>query len=233
MNQPVSPRSAGEDDVLAQFAKLQTATITDAFLRLGLSGWMNGVLPLAAGMRIVGRARTIAYGPIRGTGKPELSMYALIGRLTAGEVLVIASGATDDNLLGDNMGTFAKRTGISGIVTDSKTRDRVGLAELGLPLFSRGASARPPVHVEVEAYDIPIWCGGAQVRPGDIIVGDDDGVLVVPENRAADVLFQTDDLLAAEKDIRAAILDGASLVEIERAVARKKVVRQREPGKQP
>jgi 4-hydroxy-4-methyl-2-oxoglutarate aldolase len=218
-------KSQNRDDLVARFHDISTGLITDAFLRLGINGWMDTVLPLAPGSRLVGRARTIAYGPVRRSGKVKESMYFLISRVEPGEVLVIGSGGTHDNLLGDNMGTFAHRCGIAGIVTDSKTRDRNGLREIGMPIFSRGAAVRPPIEVEPRAYDVDVECGGAQVRPGDIIVGDDDGVVVVPAERVEEVLYQIADIIEIEKGIGLAIKSGASVADIERQVAKKKVVK--------
>jgi 4-hydroxy-4-methyl-2-oxoglutarate aldolase len=210
---------------IARFQTIPTGLITDAFLRLGLSGWMDGVLPLAPGSRVVGRARTIAYGPIRRAGKPTETMYALMSRMTAGDVMVMASGGTHDNLLGSNMGTFAQRCGLGGIVTDSRTRDRADLRTLGLPVFSRGAGVRPPIEVELSAWDVDVDCGGAQVRPGDIVVGDDDGVIVVPADRTEEVLYQIDDLIAAEEAIGRTIREGGSLRDIEAQLTRKRVLK--------
>ncbi len=224
LDQPALPNI---DDVLKQFLDVPTGVSTDAFLRLGINGWMDEVLPLAPGTRIVGRARTIAYGPVRRSGKLNESMYSLISRMSPGDVMVIGAGGTHDNLLGDNMGTFAHRCGLAGIVTDSKTRDRQGLRNLGMPVFSRGAAVRPPVEVELQAYDIVVDCGGAQVRPGDIIVGDDDGVVVVPAERAEEVLYQIADLEEAERRIKGAITGSGALKEIEQEVAKKKIVKSR------
>jgi regulator of RNase E activity RraA len=218
-------KSQSDDTILARFRDLQTGLVTDAFLRLGINGWMDEVLPLAPGSRIVARARTVAFGPVRRSGRLAASMYALISRIRPGEVMVIGSGQTHDNLLGDNMGTFAHRSGLAGIVTDSKTRDRNGLRELGMPVFSRGAGVRPPIEVELRDFDVVIDCGGAQVRPGDIIVGDDDGVVVVPAERAEEVLYQIDDIIEVEKSIGKTIKGGGTVADIERQVAKKKVVK--------
>ncbi|MDR3532370.1 MAG: RraA family protein [Rhodopila sp.] len=219
------PPPQGPDKILARFKDIATGLITDAFLRLNISGWMDEVLPLASGSHIVGRARTIAFGPVRRSGKLGESMYALISSIKPGEVMVIGSGGTHDNLLGENMGTFAHRCGLAGIVTDSRTRDRSGLRALGMPVFSRGAGVRPPTEVEPCARDVLVYCGGAQVRPGDIIIGDDDGVVVIPSERAEEVLFQIGDLIEAETGIGKAIKSGGTVQDIERQVARKKVVK--------
>ncbi|HSZ41252.1 MAG TPA: hypothetical protein VK817_14960 [Trebonia sp.] len=213
------------DGTLERFRDLQTGIVTDAFLRLGLSGWMDAVLPLVPGSRIVARARTLAWGPVRRAGRLEASMYSLMSRLSPGEVMVMGAGGTHDNLMGDNMATFAHRSGLAGIVTDSRTRDRSGMRALGLPVFSRGAAVKPPTEVEMREADVAITCGGAQVRPGDIIVADDDGVLVVPADQADDVLYQIEDLAEVEEAMGKAIKGGASVGEIEKIAARKKVLR--------
>jgi 4-hydroxy-4-methyl-2-oxoglutarate aldolase len=213
------------DGTLERFRDLQTGIVTDAFLRLGLSGWMDGVLPLVPGSRIVARARTLAWGPVRRAGRLEASMYSLMSRISPGEALVMGADGTHDNLMGDNMATFAHRTGLAGVVTDSRTRDRAGMRALGLPVFSRGAAVKPPTEVEMREVDVAVSCGGAQVRPGDIIVADDDGVLVVPADQADDVLYQIEDLAEVEAAMGKAIKGGASVEEIEKIAARKKVLR--------
>ncbi|MDR1710367.1 MAG: hypothetical protein LBR58_00660 [Propionibacteriaceae bacterium] len=213
------------DDLAARFAGIPTALVTDAFLRLGLAGWMDEVLPLARGMRVAGRARTLAYGPVGAAPKLTASTYQVISQIAPGEILVVGAGGTHDNLFGDNGIAFAQRQGLGGLVTDSKTRDREGMRELGFPVFSRGAATRPPVEVEPQAFDSPIECGGVPVSPGDIIVGDDDGIVVVPAARAADVLYQIEDLADLEDAVGEVIARGGSVVEIEAAVARKKLLR--------
>ncbi|MCA1216941.1 RraA family protein [Streptomyces sp. 8L] len=222
---PESTQEKIGDEILARFRDIPTSLVTDAFLRLGLSGWMDEILPLAAGSRVAGRARTLAFGPTRRSGKLDASMYELLSRIAGGEVLVMGAGGTHDNLLGDNMATFAHRSGVAGIVTDSKTRDRAGQRALGMPLFSRGAGVRPPIEVEPQAFDVAISCGGAQVRPGDIVLGDDDGVVVIPAERAADVLHEIEDIIEIEEAVGRLIANGGGVREIEQQVAKKKTPR--------
>jgi regulator of RNase E activity RraA len=214
-----------DDDLVARFKEVPTSLVTDAFLRLGISGWMDEVLPLSMGMRVFGRARTLDYGPIGQVPKLAASTYKVISWIDLGEVLVVGAGGTHDNLFGDNGISFALRSGLAGLVTDSKTRDRAGMQELGFPVFSRGAAARPPMEVEPHTFDQEIACGGVTVRPGDLIVGDDDGVVVIPAERAAEVLYQIEDIAGLEEAIGEVIAKGGSVAEIEAAVARKKVVR--------
>lgn len=213
------------DPVVERFAHIATGLVTDAFLRLGLTGWMEGVLPAAPGSHIAGRARTLAWGPVRKEGRLASSMYAIISRVAPGEVLVMGTGGTTDNLIGDNIATFAERSGLAGVVTDSRTRDRAGMRALGMPVFSRGAAVRPPTGVEPYDLDVVVACGGAQVRPGDVIVGDDDGVVVIPAERAEDVLYQIEEIVEIEKAIGETIAAGGDIAAIEAQVGRKKVVR--------
>ncbi|MEW2544444.1 RraA family protein [Streptomyces sp. NPDC047002] len=222
---PESMQEKIGDDVLARFRDVPTGLVTDAFLRLGLSGWMDEVLPLVAGSRVAARARTVAFGPTRRSGGLKESMYELLSRISEGEVLVMGAGGTHDNLLGDNMATFAHRSGAAGIVTDSKTRDRAGQRDLGMPLFSRGAGVRPPTEVEPQGFDVAITCGGAQVRPGDIVLGDDDGVVVIPAERAADVLHEIEEIVEIEETVGRLIANGSGVREIEHQVAKKKIPR--------
>lgn len=212
-------------DAAARFEGVPTGLVTDAFLRLGLGGWMDGVLPLSPGSRIVGRARTVAYGPVRRSGQPGVSMYALIARMQPGDVMVMGSGGTHDNLMGDHIGAFAKRCGLAGVVTDSKVRDSMGLRAIGLPVFCRGAAVRPPIEVELRGFDVDIDCGGAQVRPGDIIVADDDGVTVVPADRVDAVLYQAEDLREFEAGMDKAIGGGGTVADIEKLLIKKKTLK--------
>lgn len=217
--------SPSNDPIVERFAHVTTGLVTDAFLRLGLTGWMEDVLPVVPGSHIAARARTLAWGPARKEGTLASSMYAIISRIASGEVLVMGAGGTTDNLIGDNIATFAKRSGLAGVVTDSRTRDRAGMRALGMPVFSRGAGVRPPTEVEPYDLDVVVACGGAQVRPGDVIVADDDGVVVVPAERAEDVLYQIEEIVEIEKAVGETIAATGEVAAIEAQVARKKVVR--------
>jgi len=202
--------------------------ISDCMMRLGLAGWMDGVRPVQSGLRrAVGPARTLLFGPKRGEGQWTKSMYRTIASLTPGDVLVFATGGTVENLMGDNMATFAQMHGLAACVTDSTVRDSAGMGELEMPVYARGTAVRLPLNMEPVALDVPVFCGGAQVRPGDAVVGCEDGVLVLPESRIDDVLYQLDDVEICERDLGSAITRGASLEEIEAVLKRKKSLRSR------
>lgn len=211
---------------LDRLRSVEAGMISDCMMRLGLAGWMDGVRPVQAGLRrAVGPARTLLFGPKRGEGQWTRSMYRTIGSLSPGEVLVFATGGTSENLMGDNIATFAQLHGLAAVVTDSPVRDSAGMGELAMPVYARGLAVRLPLNMEPVALDVPVFCGGAQVRPGDAIIGCEDGVMVVPESRVNDVIYQLEDVEVCERDLANAIKSRASLEEIEAVLKRKKALR--------
>jgi regulator of RNase E activity RraA len=213
----------------AAFERLReagTGVISDAMMRLSLHGWMDGLYPVGGGARFaVGRARTLLFGPKRGEGAWPSTMYATIAALSAGEILVFGTGGTKENLIGDNMAGFASKRGLAAVVTDSPVRDSAGIAVLSMPVYSAGTAVRLPLNIEPVALDVPVTCAGAQVRPGDVVVAGEDGVLVIPAARLADVLYQVEDLITVEVALQKAIATDAPLATIEALVRRKKVAR--------
>jgi len=215
-----------EKSALDRLGNVDAGMISDCMMRLGLAGWMDGVRPIQSGhRRAAGRARTLLFGPKRGEGQWSRSMYRTIASLQPGEILVMASGGTLENLMGDNIAMHAELCGLAAVVTDSTVRDSAGIGELTMPVYARGAAVRLPVNMEPVALDVPVFCGGAQVRPGDAVVGCEDGVMVVPESRVMDVLYQLDDVETCERDLQTAIKARASLDDIEAVLKRKKALR--------
>lgn len=215
-----------EKSVLDRLRNVESGMVSDCMVRLGLAGWMDGVRPIQSGnRRAVGPARTLLFGPRRGEGQWSRSMYRTIASLQPGDVLVMASGGTLENLMGDNIATHAQLCGLAAVVTDSTVRDSAGMGELAMPVYARGAAVRLPLNMEPVALDVPVFCGGAQVRPGDVVIGSEDGVMVVPESRVTDVLYQLDDVEICERDLQQAIKARASLDDIEAVLKRKKALR--------
>ncbi len=165
---------------------------------------IDGVRPMHPGSKLVGTARTLRFVPgredlfaARGGGyNAQKRAFDSVGE---GEVIVIeARGETGSGTLGDILALRAQARGAAGIVTDGGVRDYDAVAEIGLPVFSRGA--HPAVlgrrHVPWDV-DVAIGCGGTTIEPGDIIVGDGDGVLVIPPALAEEV---ADAALAQEEE---------------------------------
>jgi len=156
---------------------------------------LDGVHPLTPGARFVGTARTLRFVPFRedlfaAHGGGYNAQKRAFDAVEAGEVLVIeARGETGSATLGDVLAIRAWARGAAAIVTDGGVRDSDAVAAVGIPVFA--AAAHPAVlghrHVPWDA-DLTIACGGAAVQPGDILVGDSDGVVVIPPALAEEVV---------------------------------------------
>ncbi len=175
---------------------------------------IDGVRPMHPGTKIVGTAKTLRFVPGRedlfqshgGGYNAQKRAFDTVGE---GEIIVIeARGETGSGTLGDVLALRALTRKAAGIVTDGGVRDHDAVAEIGIPVFSAGA--HPAVlgrkHVPWE-HDVTIGCGGTTVQPGDIIVGDGDGVIVLPPALAAEVadaaLAQEDEDAYVAEQVRA------------------------------
>jgi 5-oxopent-3-ene-1,2,5-tricarboxylate decarboxylase/2-hydroxyhepta-2,4-diene-1,7-dioate isomerase len=179
-------------------AKLQAAPVAGLSAQLrrkGLEGvFIDGVHALVAGQRFVGTARTLRFVPFRedlfaSHGVGYNAQKRTFDAVEEGEVLVIeARGERGSATLGDVLAIRAHARGAAAIVTDGGVRDTEAVAAVGIPVFSAGP--HPAVlgrkHVPWDA-DITVACGGATVQPGDVLVGDADGVIVIPPGIAEEV----------------------------------------------
>jgi 4-hydroxy-4-methyl-2-oxoglutarate aldolase len=195
------------------FKKLSAAAVSDALDRLGLHGACLGIAPLAVGNRMVGRAFTIKYIPV-GSVKGTVGDY--IDDVTPGDVIVLDnSGRLDCTVWGDILTAIAHKRGIAGTVIHGVCRDVARSFELRYPIFSRGRFMRTGKdRVQVEGMNVPVSLGDVQVRTGDILIGSDDGVVVVPQDREEEVLALAQSISQAEDKILSEALGGVRLDEV-------------------
>jgi 4-hydroxy-4-methyl-2-oxoglutarate aldolase len=216
------------EEAIKEFKEMPSGYVTDAMSRLGISGWSESVVPVSRTSRkIVGRAVTLKYGPKRGTGEKMPSQYQVI-RETAqsGDVLVVAGLGTLCWLLGENVCHTAQYRGLAGIVVDGSIRDFDEIAEMEMPVFARGAGIRPfMAQLDLIGVNVPVEFAGAQVRPGDVVVGDGDGLVIVPPDRVDEVLFQARDIAELEAAQEEAIRNQVPLEELNPILAKKKVLK--------
>jgi 4-hydroxy-4-methyl-2-oxoglutarate aldolase len=200
------------DANVARAARLDTATLSDALDRLGLAGQCRGLSPRDSGFRMAGRAFTILYGP---AGKPAGTVGDYIDDVPADAVVVLDNGGREDaTVWGDILTEIAHRRGLAGTVIDGVSRDTALCLELGYPVFSRRAWMRTGKdRVQVEAMQAPVNIGDARVCPGDILRGDADGVVVIPQAHEQAVLAAAEEIERAEDAIRQAVRDGKRLDE--------------------
>jgi 4-hydroxy-4-methyl-2-oxoglutarate aldolase len=197
-------------------ARLETATLSDALDRLGIPGQCRGLGPRDPSFRLAGRARTILYGP---AGKPAGTVGDYIDDVATGTVMVLDNGGREDvTVWGDILTEIAHRRGLAGTVIDGICRDVQLCRALGYPVFSRGHWMRTGKdRVQVEASDVPVAIGEVRVAPGDLLVGDADGVLVLPRLHEERILAVAEEIHATEEAIRAAVRGGQRLDEARKA----------------
>ena len=179
-----------EPRAIAVLSQVTTATLTTQLLKKGLRNvWLRGTRPIRSGQpRLVGRAFTLRFVPARedlatpaSWGSP-ISTRAAIEAMPEGCIAVVdAQGVQDAGIFGDILCARMARRRVAALVTDGVVRDLGGVLGTGLPVWCSGAAAPPSVAgLTFVAWQQPIGCGGVAVFPGDIIVADDDGAVLIP-----------------------------------------------------
>lgn len=170
--------------LLAQFQGVPTCFIADALA--GRGSLHHSVKPLDPSMRFCGAAVTAYCGPM-----DLLAAMAILDFVSPGDVVMIACGGNDNAaVIGDLWAFSAKRLGVAGIVCDGLVRDLAGLMAAEIPVFARGLCPNSGYRNGPGEINLGVVCGGVYVGPGDIVIGDRDGVVVVPLARAQSVLEQ-------------------------------------------
>lgn len=168
-------------DIVGQAAKYQAAILADV---AGRRGTMDRIAPLSPGMRLAGPAFTIEV-----RAGDNLMIHAAMAMAKPGDVLVIdGKGDTSCALMGALMVNACKVLGLGGIVMDGAVRDTDELRALGFPVFAAGANPNGPTKFIPGRINWPVSAGGLAVSPGDLVVGDADGVVVVEREKAASLL---------------------------------------------
>jgi 4-hydroxy-4-methyl-2-oxoglutarate aldolase len=141
----------------------------------------------------------------------HLPVLDALGAAAPGDVLVIATGSGAAAVFGELFATEARRRGLAGIVADGYCRDLRGLRAIGLPVYARGTTPRAGTTVSRAAHGATIACGGVEVVPGDIVFGDDDGLLIASADRIEAALETAEQIGRAERAILAAQARGEAL----------------------
>jgi regulator of RNase E activity RraA len=210
------------DETIEGLRKTSTATITGLLARRGLRhATIAGVRPIVKGTTMVGEAFTLRYIPAREdldwTGTLDNltdAQRVAIERVGAGQVLVMdARGDVSSGSLGAILTNRLKMRGAAGVVTDGAVRDFVEIGDSGLPAFCRAPhpGANKVIYHPTD-FQLPIGCGGVAVFPGDVLVGDDDGVVVVPRHLAAEIAKEGVENELKEEFIMGRIRAGNSII---------------------
>ena len=168
------------------------------------------VSPIAEGYTMVGHARTISV-----MAGDNGAVHAALPLIQPGEILVVtAGGAGEVAIIGEIIAECAKAQGCAGIVLDGAVRDVASLRKLGIPVYAAGATPRGPHKGFGGEIDTSIACGGVVVAPGDLVLGDDDGICVVPRALCDEVLAKGEAHVAKEADMIAKVRSGITTAEI-------------------
>lgn len=207
--------------VVAILSQVTTATLTTILLKKGLRNvWLRGTRPLRPGQpRLVGRAFTLRFVPAReDLATPEswsspISTRAAIEDMPAGCIAVVdAMGVTDAGVFGDILCTRMVKRGVAALITDGVVRDVSGVLGTGLPVWCSGAAAPPSVAgLTFVDWQRPIACGGVAVFPGDVVVVDDDGAVLIPAALLDEMLVLAPEQERLETWIMSQVEKGAAL----------------------
>jgi regulator of RNase E activity RraA len=205
-----------EDRLVERLSRLDACTVSDALDALGLKGATLGIRPQWPCPRIAGRAVTVKLKP-QGTEKPTRHLGTeAIEAARPGEVLVMElAGRTDVPGWGGLLSLAAATKGLAGIVIDGACRDIDDCAAAGFPVFARAVvpiTARG--RVIQDSVNEEIQFAGVQVHPGDLVVADGSGTIIVPAARAEDVVAKGEEIAGRETRMAEAVRNGASIVEV-------------------
>ncbi|MBA3519550.1 MAG: RraA family protein [Rhizobiales bacterium] len=200
-------------DEVAAFANVPTGHVIDA---LGGRGALDHrVKPLAPPAAVlVGVALTCHAGPA-----DNLALFAALDAARPGDIIVTASDSfTATSIAGDLLMGMAKNRGILGLVTDGMVRDVAGILGVGLPVYCRGVTPNSPDRNGPGRVGLPVVLAGVHVAPGDIVVGDGDGVVIVPRAMAGEVIRALEAVRGAEAALEAKVKAGLEIPEFVRAI---------------
>ena len=196
-----NPPKAEAEDVEA-LAGYGVATISEAMGRTGLLG--PGIRPIQQGVRVAGTAVTVLSWP-----GDNLMIHAAVEQCGEGDLLVVTTTSpSTDGMFGELFATALRRRGVRGLVIDAGIRDTQELRELGFAAWSRAVSAQGTVKATGGSVNVPVAVDGRVIRPGDVIVADDDGVVVVPRESARRVAEASEAREKKEAASRAAFIEG-------------------------
>jgi len=206
-------------DLFKRLERLYTGLVCDVLddqLGFGNNRYMMSyeIRALRWGAIVAGRAATALAAPVhREPADPYAKEIQFIDTLSPGDVVVMTqSGAFQAGLWGGLLSTRAQKRGACGAVIDGITRDTREIIRMGFPTFIRGiAPGDSKGRVEVIEIHVPIQCAGASVNPGDVVFGDHDGVVVIPQEIAVDIVRLAEEKQAKEKKFQSELKRGVSL----------------------
>jgi regulator of RNase E activity RraA len=198
--------------IIEGFKKFDTTSVSDALDRLGIVGGLHGISPVVQGVAFCGQAFTAHYVPC---GVVKGTVGDFLDDVEPGQVVVIDNGGrTYCTVWGDLMTINASQRGIAGTVIDGVCRDVPGIRKLRYPIFTKGCyMVTGKDRVQCDGINVPVAISGVQVKPGDVLLGDDSGALVIPAEKAEEVYRVAEEIAKKEEIIEREVRKGVSLRE--------------------
>ena len=211
-------RKIFEQKYRKRLGKVSTTNLSDALDKIGVRGAVIGISPLFGKPKVIGSAVTIK---ITAAGIEKTKHHLGVEAIAAaqrGDVIAIDNrGDIYNNCWGEILSCAAKMKGASGVIIDGAARDVDICEELEFPIFARGVvpiTARG--RIMQEDFNCPIRLGDVQVRPGDILVGDINGVVVIPPEKIDEVLTEAEEIMEKEESMKKDILAGLDILEVDK-----------------
>lgn len=198
-----------DQETLTAFEGLPSSAVSDAMGR-DRRAMDAGIEPVTGDIELVGSALTVKASP-----GDNLIIHRAIAMAEAGDVLVIdGDGYVGAAYLGELMCTSCQANGLAGVVIDGAIRDRAGIEAMGFPVYARGVHPQGPLKKDPGSINVPISCGGVPVDPGDVVVGDGDGVTIVPRADAVETAESARAKVEGEADARERLETGETAYEL-------------------
>jgi len=190
-------------ELVKRLGTLGVATVHEAY---GRSGLMKPYMrPVWAGGEAAGTAVTVLTHP-----GDNWMIHVAVEQCQPGDILVVGCSADNtDGMFGDLLATSLMARGVKALVIDAGVRDAKSLREMSFPVWSRAISAKGTVKAALGSVNVPVVCAGVNVMPGDVVIADDDGVVVVSRKDAADVVAKGEKRHADEEGKRKQLASGA------------------------
>lgn len=209
MHEVVTSTDRPDPELVREFEGLPTAVLSDVTTKYE-NTMSHQIKPVYDGISMAGTAVTVKTYPA-----DNLMIHKAVTLANPGDVLVIdANGYEESGLLGELLSTSCKEHGLHGSVIDGAVRDIDEIEELGYPVYAKAVSPKGSYKSHPGSINVSISCGGVTVNPGDIIVGDDEGIAVVDADEAEDVLEAANQKLEAEAEMREQIQNGEYIYDI-------------------
>jgi 4-hydroxy-4-methyl-2-oxoglutarate aldolase len=204
--------------LIDRLERLHPAVVADCLDRLGARSQVldPGIRPLYPAAKVAGYAATVRCVPVDAVPANRDDWYrgelAAVDALQPGDVMVVSTCRA--SYWGELLATAARFRGARGIVADAYTRDTLALIEMGFPTFAAGIHCADSLgRIDVDAVGVTVECGGVEIAPGDLVLGDHDGVVVIPSPLADEAISQAEEKVEGENLVREKLAEGMPVAE--------------------